>query len=89
MTSATPPMARRRRGGIFIPLPRAGPPCTIFIATRRARARLAKKATCARCSAEARPRYVPMESWKVPGPLCGKCYSHLIDEHYDGEHVRV
>ncbi|MCY4251983.1 MAG: hypothetical protein OXU86_00100 [Thaumarchaeota archaeon] len=50
---------------------------------------MAKKATCARCSAEARPRYVPMESWRIPGPLCGKCYSSLIDEHYDGEHVRV
>ena len=34
-------------------------------------------------------KYNPMASWKVEGPLCGKCYSKKISEHYPGEHVRV
>ncbi len=50
---------------------------------------MAKKAVCTLCSKPAHPRYVPMESWKMTGTLCGKCYSKLISDHYDGEHVRV
>lgn len=30
-----------------------------------------------------------MKEWKIEGPLCGKCYSKKIDEHYPGEHGRV
>ena len=31
----------------------------------------------------------PMPEWKIKGPLCSKCYSKNISEHYPGEHVRL
>jgi len=30
-----------------------------------------------------------MESWKIDGMLCSKCYSGNISKHYPGDHVRV
>jgi len=32
--------------------------------------------------------YNPMPEWKIEGPLCSKCYSKNISDHYPGEHVR-
>ena len=33
--------------------------------------------------------YKPMEGWKMKAPLCGKCYSKKLEEHYPGKHIRV
>jgi hypothetical protein len=33
--------------------------------------------------------YNPMPEWKIEGPLCGKCYSSKLEEHYPGKHIRV
>jgi len=33
--------------------------------------------------------YNPMDEWKIEGPLCSKCYSSKLEEHYPGDHVRV
>ncbi len=44
---------------------------------------------CKACSREVVQTYMPMEQWKMQGPLCGRCYSRKISEHYPGDHVRV
>ena len=44
---------------------------------------------CKICSGEIQKTYMPMEEWKMEGPLCGKCYSKKISEQYPGDHVRV
>ena len=33
--------------------------------------------------------YNPMEGLKMKAPLCGKCYSKKLEEHYPGKHIRV
>ena len=33
--------------------------------------------------------YNPMEGWNMKAPLCGKCYSTKLEEHYPGKHIRV
>ena len=30
-----------------------------------------------------------MEEWGMEGPMCGKCYSKRLGEHYPGDHARV
>lgn len=44
---------------------------------------------CGICGGAVTTRYEPMDKWEVSGPLCGKCYSKKIFEHYPGEHVRI
>ena len=34
-------------------------------------------------------KFMPMLEWKIKGPLCGKCYSKMIHDHYPGDHVRL
>lgn len=46
-------------------------------------------AECSKCGGVIRQTYMPMPEWGAKGPLCGRCYSALIAEHYPGEHVRV
>jgi len=50
---------------------------------------LALKVSCTICKGHIEKKYMPMEEWKINGPLCSKCYSKKISEHYPGEHVRV
>lgn len=52
-------------------------------------ARLGSDKKCSVCSVVITVRYEPMDQWKMQGPLCGKCYSQKIFEHYPGDHVRV
>ena len=33
--------------------------------------------------------YKPMVEWNIEGPLCSKCYSRKLEEHYPGDHIRV
>ncbi len=33
--------------------------------------------------------YKPMDEWNIEGPLCSKCYSSKLEEHYPGDHIRV
>lgn len=44
---------------------------------------------CKSCGSDVAQTYMPMKEWNVEGPLCGKCYSSKIFEHYPGDHVRV
>ena len=44
---------------------------------------------CVLCNGPMPIQYNPMDEWNIEGPLCGKCYSKKISEHYPGEHVRV
>ena len=45
---------------------------------------------CTQCSNEiGELPYNPMPEWKLEAPLCGKCYSSLLEEHYPGKHIRV
>jgi hypothetical protein len=44
---------------------------------------------CAACSNKIDIPYKPMESWKIDGVLCSKCYSEKISKHYPGDHIRV
>jgi len=37
---------------------------------------------CALCGAEMKFRYKPMDSWNVPGLICGVCYDKRLMEHY-------
>ena len=47
-------------------------------------------AKCTECDEDiGETPYNPMEGWKMKAPLCGKCYSKNISEHYPGEHVRL
>ena len=41
------------------------------------------------CDEKVQQRYMPMQEWGIKGPLCGKCYSKLVHEHYPGDHIRV
>jgi hypothetical protein len=50
---------------------------------------LGSKEKCSICNEKISLRFNPMEEWEIEGPLCGKCYSKKIKEHYPGEHVRV
>ncbi|WP_182132863.1 hypothetical protein [Nitrosopumilus sp. b1] len=47
------------------------------------------KVKCTVCGNPVSLRYEPMDEWGIKGPLCGKCYSQKISEHYPGKHVRV
>ncbi|MFM8659670.1 MAG: hypothetical protein ACKOCQ_07050 [Candidatus Nitrosotenuis sp.] len=44
---------------------------------------------CVICKGPVSYKYNAMPNWDIKGPLCGKCYSQKIYEHYPGEHVRV
>ena len=44
---------------------------------------------CKTCNGPVEQKFMPMEEWGMEGPMCGKCYSKKIGEHYPGEHVRV
>jgi len=50
---------------------------------------LGSKFKCTICSQDASMQFNPMEEWMIEGPLCGKCYSKKLSEHYPGNHVRV
>jgi len=50
---------------------------------------LVLKEKCTICRGHIEKKYMPMKEWKINGPLCNKCYSKKIGEHYPGEHVRV
>jgi len=30
-----------------------------------------------------------MKDWNIDGPLCGKCYSKKLSEHYPGDHAKI
>ncbi|ABK77741.1 hypothetical protein CENSYa_1112 [Cenarchaeum symbiosum A] len=45
--------------------------------------------TCAECDGPIGQKYEPMKDWKMKSPLCGKCYSKGLFNHYPGDHVRV
>ncbi len=60
-----------------------------FILIKKSRDTLKVKEKCAVCSEKIGLRYNPMEKWGIEGPICGKCYSRKVSEHYPGEHVRV
>ncbi len=47
------------------------------------------KEKCTECGSSIEQKYIPMDEWKIKAPLCGKCYSKKISEHYPGKHVRV
>ena len=47
------------------------------------------KDKCTICNEKIGLPYNAMEEWKIDGPICGKCYSKKINEHYPGDHVRV
>ncbi|HSG73759.1 MAG TPA: hypothetical protein VLA01_00995 [Nitrosopumilaceae archaeon] len=44
---------------------------------------------CQLCDGPMKQIYSPMKEWKIKGPLCGKCYSKKIHDHYPGTHERV
>lgn len=48
-----------------------------------------KKDNCKICGGIINKSYFPMEEWEIEGPLCGKCYSKKLNNHYPGEHVRI
>ncbi|MGY5141991.1 MAG: hypothetical protein ACW9WZ_02980 [Nitrosopumilus sp.] len=50
---------------------------------------MGKSEKCKICSEQIVQRYVPMDEWNLEGPMCGKCYSKKLDEHYPGDHIRV
>lgn len=50
---------------------------------------LAEGEKCVICKGPVLYKYNAMPNWDIKGPLCGKCYSQKIYEHYPGEHVRV
>ncbi|MBI5696922.1 MAG: hypothetical protein HZC29_00110 [Thaumarchaeota archaeon] len=50
---------------------------------------MAEGEKCVLCKGPMEHKYAPMTDWDVKGPLCGKCYSKKIFEHYPGQHVRV
>tara|TARA_X000000368_G_scaffold43629_1_gene31389 strand:- start:147 stop:314 length:168 start_codon:yes stop_codon:yes gene_type:complete len=50
---------------------------------------LGSKEKCTMCDEKVQQRYMPMQEWGIKGPLCGKCYSKLVHEHYPGDHIRV
>jgi len=44
---------------------------------------------CQLCNGPIKHTFNPMKEWEIEGPLCGKCYSEKIHEHYPGDHTRV
>ncbi len=60
-----------------------------FISIKKRLCALGSKEKCTICSEKIELQFNPMEEWNINGPLCGKCYSKKLDEHYPGEHVRV
>ena len=44
---------------------------------------------CKICGGDVVRNYMPMREWGIDGPICGRCYSAKIYEHYPGEHVRA
>jgi len=50
---------------------------------------LGTKDKCAICNEKIELHYKYMDEWGIEGPICGKCYSKKLSEHYPGEHVRV
>ena len=50
---------------------------------------LVTKENCKLCKGPIEQTYIPMEQWNIDGPLCGKCYSKKIADHYPGDHVKV
>ncbi|MFB5610849.1 MAG: hypothetical protein ACE5RT_03490 [Nitrosopumilaceae archaeon] len=47
------------------------------------------KEKCSLCNNPIEQKYLPMKEWDIKGPLCSKCYSQKIYDHYPGEHTRV
>ncbi len=60
-----------------------------FISIKKRKNTLRTKDKCAICSEKIKLGYNSMEEWGIEGPICGKCYSKKLGEHYPGEHVRV
>ena len=60
-----------------------------FILSYQRNIDLGKSEKCKICSEQIVQRYVPMDEWNMEGPMCGKCYSKKLDEHYPGDHIRV
>ena len=58
----------------------------IFIQIKESKSKMVK---CKVCGSDIKQTYMPMEEWKMEGPMCGKCYSQKISEQYPGDHVRV
>ncbi|HXW02611.1 MAG TPA: hypothetical protein VD828_04495 [Candidatus Nitrosotenuis sp.] len=44
---------------------------------------------CVLCNGPMDHKYLGMKDWNIQGPMCGKCYTKKISEHYPGQHVRV
>ena len=60
-----------------------------FISIKKSKNTLGAKDKCTICSEKIDLHYSPMEEWGIEGPICGKCYSKKINEHYPGDHTRV
>lgn len=61
----------------------------IFILNSKSTNKLESHLKCSLCKNPIKQKYVPMEQWKIEGPLCGKCYSKKIHDHYPGKHTRA
>ena len=61
----------------------------IFIENRKTSFKLEPKQKCSLCDNPIQKKFNPMNEWGIEGPLCGKCYSKKIYEHYPGKHERV
>ena len=60
-----------------------------FILNKKSNNNLGSKHKCTICSEEISLRFNAMPEWSIEGPLCGKCYSKKLGEHYPGDHARV
>ena len=60
-----------------------------FILIKKNTINLGSKGKCGICNQEIGFRFNPMEEWGMGGPMCGKCYSKRLGEHYPGDHARV
>ncbi len=60
-----------------------------FISIKKKKNALGTKDKCVICNEEIELHYKSMDEWGIEGPICGKCYSKKLGEHYPGEHVRV
>lgn len=60
-----------------------------FILNKKGKNDLGTKEKCIICDEKIEFRFNGMEEWGIKGPLCGKCYSKKIHEHYPGDHARV
>jgi hypothetical protein len=61
----------------------------IFIENRKSIFKLDSNEKCSLCNNPIEFKYIPMKEWEIEGPLCSKCYSKKISDHYPGEHARV